>query len=294
MNLDSLQLFVAVATHRSFSRAAQDFGMHRSAVSRRVAALERELGVDLLLRTTRSVEPTTAGQALLAEVGPLLGRVQRALVQLPEAADEPAGTLRIAAPRDIGMCLLPEVLGELARTHPRITPAVELSNRLVDLRGERFDVALRISQTQLEREDVRARRLGPIRVSLLAAPEYVERRGAPKTREEVATHTMVGLGEVLPDLEPQAFVSAGDMLLAAELAIRGVGLALLPDFVVRDEVSQGRLVRLLPDQVWVPKAELYLTFPNTSRLPAKSAAFRDEVLRFFERHPLTPGAPHEP
>ncbi|MEM9729862.1 MAG: LysR family transcriptional regulator [Myxococcota bacterium] len=287
MDLDAVRLFISVAAHSSFSRAASDHGLHRSAVSRRVAALEQALGVDLLIRTTRSVEPTTAGRRLLEEVGPLLERVERAVAQLPEAADVPAGPLHVSAPRDVGTWILPTVLGELADAHPAITPSVELSNRLVDVEGEGFDVALRVSRTRLSGSGLRVRRIGTLRVRVYAAPCYVARHDAPQSLRDLANHPLVGLPEVVPEgvHALQAMVSAGDMLLAAELATHGAGVAFLPSFVAEGDVASGRLVRLLPDEE-VAVAGLYLVFPDVSRLPLKTIAFRDRVLRFMEDHPL--------
>ncbi|MEM7135127.1 MAG: LysR family transcriptional regulator [Myxococcota bacterium] len=287
MDLDAVRLFVSVATHSSFSRAASEHGLHRSAVSRRIAALEQSLGVDLLIRTTRSVRPTTAGRRLLDEITPLLKRVERVVEQMPEAADVPAGPLRISAPRDVGMWLLPTVLGELAEAHPAIRPSVELSNRLVDVEGEGFDVALRVSRTRLSGSGLRGRRIGTLRVCVYAAPCYVARHGSPRSFEELANHPMVGLPDVVPDGVDALteMVSAGDMLLAAELAAQGVGVAFLPSFVAADRVSSERLLHLMPDEE-VAVAGLYLVFPDVARLPSKTATFRDRVLQFMADHPL--------
>lgn len=278
---------MSVASHRSFSRAANDHGLHRSAASRRIVALERALGVDLLIRTTRRVEPTTAGRQLLEEVAPLLRRVERAVNELPEAADVPAGRLRIAAPQDVGMWLLPHVLGKLAETYPLIQPSVSLSNRQVDLEAEAFDVALRIARGRLQGAGLRARRIGTIRVRAYAAPCYVARHGTPNAFEEVHGHKVVGLSGVIPqEVEAAAaWVAAGDMILAAELAKSGVGIAFLPTFVAEAGLEAGALVPILNGEELLV-AGLYLALPNVRRLPGKSVAFRDAVLGYLAEHPL--------
>lgn len=287
MDLDALRLFAAVAERRSFSRAASELGLHRSAVSRRVAALEQSLGVELLIRTTRRVEPTTAGRRLLADVAPLLEQLEAAVLALPESGGAPAGPLRISAPPDVGMWLLPAALGELAEAHPAVRPSVHLSNRVVDLEREGFDVALRIVLGRRSDSRLRARRIGTIRSGLYAAPTYLARRGAPETLDQVAEHTLVGLSGMVPDgLDAETVVSAGDMLLAAELAKRGVGVAFLPTFLADEAVAAGALVRLLGGDEPRAEAGLYLVFPGGDRLPAKSEAFRDAVLRFTAAHPL--------
>ena len=142
MDLNHLAVYVAVAEHNSFTRAADILGLPRSAVSRRVAALEEALGVELLIRTTRHVETTSAGRRLLRDVAPLLGQLEAAVHDLPERSAEPAGELRITAPPDLGLWLLPPVLGALTVMHPAVHPVVALSNRVVDLEREGFDVAV--------------------------------------------------------------------------------------------------------------------------------------------------------
>ncbi len=233
------------------------------------------------------MEPTPAGRRHLAEVAPLHAGVERAVAELPEARDEPAGLLRISAPRDVGTWLLPPVLGELAEAHPALRPAVELSNRQVDLEREGFDVALRIARDGLAGGGLRARRIGSVRIRVYASPRYVHGRGAPRSCEELASHTVVGLRGVVPRAFDQAasLISAGDMLLAAELAMAGVGVAFLPRFVADQGVAEGRLVRVMVDDELLA-AGLYLVLPNVKRLPRKSAAFRDAVLRFVEANPL--------
>ncbi|MEM6957571.1 MAG: substrate binding domain-containing protein, partial [Myxococcota bacterium] len=162
---------------------------------------------------------------------------------------------------------------------------VELSNRIVDLEAEGFDAVLRVSRTQLSGSGLRARRLGTIHVGVYAAPCYVARHGAPQSFDDLRNHALVGLPEVVAEDARAEFVAAGDMMLATELATAGVGIALLPTFIAASHVDSEALVRLL-DEHPVVTAGLYLVFPNTARQPPKLAAFRDEVLRFIEAHPL--------
>lgn len=289
MDLNHLAVFVAVAEHNSFTQAAEQLGLQRSAVSRRVAALEEELGVELLIRTTRHVEPTSAGRRLLRDVAPLLGQLEAAVHDLPERSEAPAGELRITAPPDLGLWLLPPVLGALTAMYPAVHPIVALSNRVVDLEREGFDVALRIAMNGLPDSGLKARKLGQIGTRLYAAPAYLAQHGAPADLEAVAGHRVVGLsGSDIPEpFRRASVVGADDMLLGSELVKHGVGIGLLPMFLVQDAVDAGELEVLLPDRCFGVGA-LYAVFPGARELPPKSAAFRDAVVAFLEANPLPP------
>lgn len=286
ISLDLLPVFVSVARHRSFTRAARELGLRRSAVSRRVAALEEELGVELLVRSTRRVDLTTAGRGLLDRIEAPLAELRDALVELPDRSGAPAGPLRLTAPADLGLRILPPVLGALTRAHPEVIPDVELTNRVVDLEAEGFDAALRVSMSTLPDSALRARMLGPIHTRLYGAADYLARRGAPVSREDLADHELVRIAGPLPVGTTRATtVSATDMLMALRLVEEGMGLALLPTFLAADSVAHGALVPVLPD-VGFGTGTLYVVFPSTRRLPARSIAFRDALLAWLQEHPL--------
>lgn len=286
MDLNLLEVFVAVAEHHSFTRAADELGIQRSAASRRVAALEQELGVQLLIRSTRHVEVTTAGRRLLRDVSPLLTRLEAAIHELPEASLEPAGELKITAPADLGHWLLPPVLGALTARYPDLLPVVHLSNRVVDLEREGYDVALRITMKGLPDSSLRARKLGDVVTRLYAAPAYLDARGTPETAEDLDRHALVGLS-ALSGLARRdgPTVVADDMVFASELAKHGVGVAWLPDFLAVPAVERGELVPILPE-VTVATGQLYAMFPSARELPPKITAFRDALVARLETHPL--------
>jgi DNA-binding transcriptional LysR family regulator len=286
MDLNHLDVFVAVAEHKSFTAAAKALDLQRSAVSRRISALEVALGVELFLRSTRRVELSPDGRRLLRDVAPLLGQLHQAVHALPEQRAEPAGELRITAPADVGQWLLPPVLGALTTEFPAVRPIVHLSNRIVDLEREGFDVALRISMGSLPDSGLRVRRLGRIVTQLYGAPAYLEKRGCPTTRDEVDDHALVGLsGTSAGRFRRSSVVAADDMVLAAELVKHGVGLALLPSFLVQDAVDEGKLVVLMPGTCF-GVGTLHAVFPGVRELSSRSLAFRDHVVRFLEAHPL--------
>ncbi len=293
MNLNLLEVFVAVATHRSFTKAARQLGIQRSAASRRVAALEDELGVQLLIRSTRQVEVTTAGRRLLDDVEPLLSRLHAAVHQLPETSPEPAGELTITSPPDLGYWLLPPVLGALTRQYPALRPVVHLSNRVVDLEREGFDVAIRVSLHGLPDSGLRARKLGVIVANLYAAPCYLQARGHPASLDDLDQHTVVGAptSSVLGH-DPRR-VLVDDMVFACELARHGAGIAWLPQFLAAPAVADGSLVRVLPDRSFTP-AGVYAVFPSSRELPPKITAFRDALVQRLAEHPLPRPDPPAP
>lgn len=279
MDLNHLAVFVAVAEHHSFSRAAATLGIDRSAASRRVAALEQDLGVQLLIRSTRHVEVSTAGRRLLRDVAPLLTRLEAAVSRLPERSEVPAGELRITAPHDVGVWLLPPVLGGLTAKYDALRPVIQLGNRLVDLEAEGFDVALRVGMTPLKDSSLRSRRLGEIRTAAYASPGWLALHDPPTTVEELDEHPVVGVsGAAAGRLRRRPVVTADDMLMAAELCKHGVGIGVLPTFLAEPLVLAGDLERVVDD---IGSGTLYALFPSSRELPPKTTAFRDALVAFL-------------
>lgn len=289
MDLNSLEAFVQVAQLQSFTAAAKALGVQRAAVSRRVSALEAQLGVTLLIRSTRSVMLTTAGRALLEESRDALARLKRALKSLPEASGEPAGELRVSTTQDIAWWLLPEVLAELAARFPLVRPNIDTSNRLVDMEREGFDVALRIVRGSLEDSNLRARRLGRIVLRLYGAPDYIASFGVPERLVDLESHIVIGHRRAVQvEFSCQSFMAADGLVIARELARRGVGLAALSSFIARDAVESGELVPLMTEQSF-GEGTLYALFPSSRRMPSKVEVFRDAVVNFVEANPLPEG-----
>ncbi|MEO0324791.1 MAG: LysR family transcriptional regulator, partial [Myxococcota bacterium] len=186
MDLDRLRLFVQVADAGGFSDAARRLGAERSSVSRGVAKLERELGVQLFHRSTRSVALTSAGEALHAKVATHLAALERAIDALPEREEAPSGTLRITAPHDIGASDLSGVIADFVRRFPKVHVDVRVTNRRVDLVAEGFDAALRPGPARLPDSSLRATRLSEATGGWYASPRYVARAGSPRTLAEAA------------------------------------------------------------------------------------------------------------
>lgn len=291
MDLNLLSLFVVVAECESFSTAADKLSLRRSSVSRGIAALERSLGVQLFARTTRHVAMTTAGKALYGKVAPQLASLTEALGALPEREEQPSGELRLTAPSDLGTWVLPELLSGFALRYPQIQLDVRLTNRMVDLVAEGFDVALRASGPKLADSSLIAKKLSELEMQVYAAPDYLSRAGTPRSPDDLHEHRWVLMRghRVPPNLPPPAkglnHVLGDDILFILESVRSGMGLGMVPSYLAREHVAAGSLVRVLP-RVCIGMASLYLVHPPAQHIPRKVSAFSDYVTAHFAAHPL--------
>src|SRR5438552_17525925 len=189
IDLNRVRLFVRVAEAGSFTGAARLSGLPTSSVSRAVAALERELAVRLIQRTTRRLQLTEAGRVYYESVSRALSGMDEAAAAVSELQDAPRGRVRITAPADLGHWLLAPSLVRFATRYPEVQIEVSLTQRIVDLVHEGFDLALRVGKLADNR--LVARALGPVRAGIFAAPRYLKRRGRPRSVADVADHDCV-------------------------------------------------------------------------------------------------------
>jgi DNA-binding transcriptional LysR family regulator len=296
MDLNTLELFTAVAETSSFSLAAKQLGLPKSTVSRGIARLESDLGVTLVNRTTRKVSLSSAGAGLLERIGPQLSGLKRALGELPEAEEQPSGHLRVTAAVDFGVTVLPDLVTAFVARCPSVSVEVNVSNRLVDLVGERFDLAFRVGHDKLRDSTLHARRVGPLRSQLFAAPSYLARKGTPRTPRELSGHewvvfrkpgklTLEGPGDkVVVDVEGR--LVADDFFFLREAVRVGAGLAHLPTFLAERDVAQGLLTRVLP-RYDAGSGTMWLVSPG-GQLPRKTQAFREFAAEWLRSRPLAP------
>lgn len=175
-----LAAFVAVAEQASFTKAANRLGVGKGTVSRAIAQLERQMGTELLHRTTHAVGLSSAGRVLYEQTAPHLAVLDQAVLGLPERAPEPSGELRIASIHEFGLSLLPEVLVHFARRFPQIRIEVQLTSVHLDLVTTGFDLAIRATGAKLSDSTLKSRRLAEVRGGFYAAPSYLARHGHPK------------------------------------------------------------------------------------------------------------------
>ena len=280
--------FVAVAQESSFTKAAKKLGVGKGTVSRAIAELERQLGAELIHRTTHAVALSTAGLALYERTAPHLAALNVAVLKLPERAMEPSGELRLTAPHDFGIAVLPELLVQFARRYPKIRLDVWLTNTNIDLVREGFDLALRAGPT-LKDSTLTARRLVGAHVGFFASPEYIARRGRPKEPNDAAHEWLLHRAlrsSVKPFQAATPRFLCDDMLLIRELARRGAGIAMLPKAFAVPYVQDGSLEEVpvsLPGGV---SGGMFLVYPSSGEVPRKVAAFRDFLLDWLKKTPL--------
>jgi len=284
--LPDLDVFAAVARHRSFRAAAAERQVSVSLVSKTIRRLEEDLGVTLLTRTTRSVRPTAAGNDLLAQLEPSLATIQRALERLNQHRGSPLGTLKINAPAPIAQFLLAGLAARFTAVHPGVSVEITADAAMTDIVREGYDAGVRINKDL--QQDMIAVRIGPPqRYAVVGSPAYFARRPAPQSPRDLAGHDCIrrrfpagGLQEwafqrrnSAPDM-PTARLIVNDAQIAVNAAAAGGGLAYVHEKYVERELAAGDLVRVL--QAWSPGiGPPYLYFPRQQFLSAAMRAFVD-------------------
>ena len=286
-NLEDLETFVAVADTGGVSAAARRLGLPKSIVSRRLGRLESELGAQLLTRNTRGAALTEAGATFREHAARAVAEIDAARESVSPNG-ELRGLVRIAVPMSLGITQLAPMLAEFAARHPLLQVHVAYGDRFVDLIAEGFDMAVRIGY--LQDSALVARRVGGVRATLVASPEYVHRHGAPKSLEELQSHPalMQGteswrfqVGDKVVVVHPQGRFKAdnGFALVAAVLA--GLGVIVLPEFLADEHLASGKLVALLPEYP-IPEAGLYIVRPPGDHPPRKVRVLTDFLLELFK------------
>ncbi len=273
-----LQTFLAVARLRSFSGAARELGVSRAAVSQAVRQLERQLGVVLLARTTRSVSVTDAGRRLVETAGPALGQVLGAMTEVSARPGEVVGRLRLSVPRTAVPFVIEPVLPAFRARHPRVEVEVVVEERLVDLVGEGYDAGVRLSES-IERDMVQVRLTEPFRFVVVGSPRYLETRGTPQRPEDLLDHECLTFrsqttgalyawelerGRRSWRVPVRGSVVTNDHMVAVALAAQGLGLAYAFEPAVAGLLRSKRLVRVL--EVYAPTVPGYfLYFPSRAQ-----------------------------
>lgn len=284
--LNDMALFVEVVKAKGFRGAAEAIGMPNSTLSRRISALEKAIGLRLLHRTTRKVEPTEAGQIYFERCKRIVDEARLAHEQLGDMLAQPSGVLRASLPVDFSVTYLAPLIAEFARRHPGITFDFDLAPRRVDLVSEPFDVAIRMGES--ENSHLIARPLARLSTYLYASPDYLERAGEPGDPEDLARHECLGMLKVnlwtLHDGARTAAIPVGSRFvlnnvgMIQRLATFGMGIALMPKEIAADDLASGRLRRLLPQWEGSPTPVYAIT--ETRLLPAKTQRF----IEFLREH----------
>ncbi len=284
-NLNEIAAFVAVVRHGGFTMAAKELAEPKSTLSRKVSQLESRLGASLLVRTTRSIRLTDAGQKFYDECSRILMEIEEAEKQLEPHQQSAAGTVRISAPVEVGTHLLPEIMTELSEKYPQIQIQLDLSDRYVDLFREGFDLALRAGD--LKDSSYKVKKLGLSFFALFASPTYLNKYGIPKNPKEVCEHRCIVFSPEFREL-PWIVANKGkkekiivtsklhvnSLSMAKNLAMAGAGICYVPNHLVTSCLANQELVPVLPD--WVGDAKpYYLVFPPVKILPLRTRLVLD-------------------
>jgi len=288
--LSALRAFILVAEEGGFSRAAAELGVSKSAASRQISALESELGAALFERTTRRVELMEAGQGYLDRVRLILADLAAADRSVADPQSDLAGPLRIAAPVAFGANRLAAAVAAFMSRHPLIAADVVLADRFVDPGEEGFDMVLRLEEAGGEPDGLR---LFPVELGLVASPAYLASHGRPQAPGDLARHPGLCLGErrrqvgwrLRGQADPLAItprLTSSHANVIREAALAGLGIALLPVFIVADDIKNGSLLRILDG--FDPKPDwLCAHYPAGRMASSKTRLFTDFLVERLNR-----------
>lgn len=289
---DQLAIFAVVAQERSFTRAAARLGMSQPALSRAMRQLEERLGVRLLARTTRSVAPTQAGEHLLQVIAPRFDEINSELALLSKFRDRPAGKLRITAGEHAAIAVLQPVLARLLPDHPDLSIEIIVDYGLTDILAEGFDAGVRLGEQVAK--DMIAMRIGPdMRMAVIGSPAYFSHYPKPVIPADLMAHNCITLrmpthgglfmwefeknGQAL-NVRIEGQLVFNNIAMRLESVLQGLGLAYMPEDVVRPYIEQGRLIRVLED--WCePYSGYHLYYPSRRQSSPAFTLLR-EALRY--------------
>jgi DNA-binding transcriptional LysR family regulator len=300
VDLNEIVVFARVVETRSFTAAAQQLGLPKSTVSRKIAQLEERLGVRLLQRTTRKLNLTEVGQAYYERCQRIVQDIAAAEQVVIDMQTAPRGLLRVTVPVDLGSTFVGALIAEFIAAYPDIQIDLDLSDRVVDLIEEGVDLGLRFGP--LTESTLIARKLGAVQMRLCASSEYVAKRGAPTTIAQLAEHdalvfapsgramtwTLRGPDGAVEDALLRSRLVSNGMLALRDAMRAGGGVALLPEIVIADDVAAGRVAIVLPAWSAGP-AELFAVYPSTRNLSPKVRAFLEFVVARMSPPPWARG-----
>lgn len=293
--LASMRAFTKVVSHGSFSAAAREMRLSRSAVSKYIIDLEAELGVQLLNRTTRSASPTDNGRLYYDRCVAILADIDEADVAVAHLQAAPRGTLRVNAPMSFGTLHLGKAIGTFMERYPELQIRLILSDQQIDTVQEGFDVTIRIAN--IADSSLVARSIVPARRVLCASPAYLERRGTPGHPDDLRDHECLSYDYLGTGTQWKLTGKDGDHWLHVptklstnnaevlrDAAIAGRGIALLPTFIAGPDLRSGKLQTVLA-QYRAPELSVCAIYPPTRHLPVKVRLFIDFLVERFGNTP---------
>jgi DNA-binding transcriptional LysR family regulator len=289
--LQCMKVFARVVEAGSFSRAAERLDMSNAAVTRHLAHLESVLAARLLNRSTRKLSLTAVGTSYYERCVQILADIEEAESGVSEQVEMPRGILRVNAPVSFATRHIAPLLAEYCERYPLVTVDIAISDRIVDIVEEGYDLAIRITQSPAPM--LVARRLAPARMVLCAAPSYLKHYGTPRTPKDLEHHACLNYsylstgstwqftgkrGPVSVRIKGPLVANNGDVLHAALL--QGMGITLQPSFIAGEDLKAGRLIPLLPGYQ-PPLLDIYAVYASRRHLSAKVRTFIDFLVGRF-------------
>ncbi|PWE52225.1 hypothetical protein DEM27_32110 [Metarhizobium album] len=297
--IEAMKVVVAVAKNNSFSAASREVRLSAASVSRIVADLELDLGVRLFNRTTRRIKLTDAGMEFVRKSISLLDELEMMRNAVRERHETPRGHLHVSCVTAFGNECLAPAIPEFVKRFPQLNVSIDLGNRLVDLIGEHFDVAIRVGP--LNDTSLIAQRVSTQRIVFVATPQFCTRYGFPKTLDEIRAcpsvtqvsgewgrvHSFSHQGNVI-DFEVPQHITMTSARAVRNACLMGAGYSLLNDFMVAQDITDNRLVQLLPDYEPVEQP-IFAFYAHKPHIPRKIRVFVDYLAEVFRgKAPETP------
>jgi len=287
--LKRIGVFTRVVEAKSFSEAARQLRVAKSAVSKQVSLLEKEVGVRLLNRSTRSISLTEAGDIFYRHCSDIVTRTHVALDELRQYQNQPTGTLRVSSPISFGTAHLVPVIKELRSLYPHLKIELLLEDRIVNMVEEGIDLAIRIGW--LPDSNLIAKKLCESPMVLFSSPEYLAKYGTPKQPNDLLDHQWISLSLLKSPLrwrfekngksqvvQVSSPIKSNSVDAVASLALAGQGISALTKYTVESHFQSGALTQVLPDYLLEPVG-IFAVYPHREHVPPKVRAFMDFLYR---------------
>lgn len=286
METTTLQLFIRIASTGAIGKAGTEFGLSPTAATQRIKRLEHELGVRLFNRTTRTVTLTSDGEIFLVHARNMIANFEDALSDLSGSDTNIRGELRVTGSASFGRRYVAPYIGEFLAQYPSVKVRLDLSDSVVDIVEQGFDLALRIGT--LESSSLIARKLADNPRLLVASPEYIERAGRPDTPADLAAHKCIVLAQnrnwtlrdargIVTDVRVTGNFSTNYGDVVTKAALSGVGIALKSAWDIRESLADGSLVPVLEEYSIEPVWSLWAVRPPGQSMPARVRVFIDFI-----------------
>lgn len=288
-----MTIYVAIIDNGSLVAAADRLNLSKQAVSRHLNALEQRLNLRLLHRTTRRLSPTEDGRLFYEQAKAILAAIEEAEASLVEGQTNFSGKIHVNVPVSFGVLHLAPLWQGFLNAYPKVTLDVSLSDRIVNLIDEGFDLAIRIAE--LPNSTLVTRKLATTKILLCASADYLNAYGTPTTAADLAHHRTISYSnwsdketwffeenhkKASFNLKSTLHTNNGDT--CRMLALQGAGITLQPDFLVGDDVAQGRLVQVLPELKF-KELGIYAVYPSRKRLPSRVRSLVDYLTESFKQ-----------